>query len=515
MYSLGTHTVTRCLYTLKISGRRYVPTFSSYTDFDGNDMALQVSTAQWNSVLQEGNCKATAVSYIDSQGRKRYLFENRCSEIFEIKKKIDDEKAVSQLLKWKWKVRPFSYFHKMQGKLLTMDITCDNGKRAIRSCLLFKVAGSYNDNLHYSAVQSPRSCAQKELFKSTRTPARISTTKLAVKKTKGPIVITELIQSEATISATSTHLRTDKPITVNNTEPGSEIHPPASLPDMETQTPGTEATVPGIENTLATYKVFSDNGITYTPSTTLKRDKDEGENSKVSSKLQKKHEINWLVTGLIIAVAVLLLTLAASLFVLVRKRCKKSAQRNSGEFAMNIVYHGSAADPEYEEATLPSKHTCSNDESNCYNDGNLYESIDNLTFTGATAATYEYAYTDTSKVKLPDENDNKDQPQQPPVPGPVQNKYEVAFRMRPDDTCNSSVVEEYEDMSLTASENAPLVAERQKYVNLEEGTQDNAESSTDDLSKQVYEEMGSMTAAEEEPLVSENYVAPDSISTLS
>ena len=46
---------------------------------------------------------------------------------------------------------------------------------------------------------------------------------------------------------------------------------------------------------------------------------------------------------------------------------------------------------------------------NCYNDGNLYESIDNLTVTGATSGTYEYAYTDASKVKLPDENDNKDQ----------------------------------------------------------------------------------------------------------
>ena len=87
--------------------------------------------------------------------------------------------------------------------------------------------------------------------------------------------------------------------------------------------------------------------------------------------------------------------------------------------------------------------------------------------------------------------------------------------MRPDDTCSSPVVEEYEDMSLTAGEKAPLVAERKKYVNLQGSMQDNAESGTDDLSKQVYEEMGSITAAEEEQLMSENYVAPDNISTLS
>ena len=45
----------------------------------------------------------------------------------------------------------------------------------------------------------------------------------------------------------------------------------------------------------------------------------------------------------------------------------------------------------------------------CYNDGNLYESIDNLNVKGATADTYEYAYSDASKVDLPDENANKEQ----------------------------------------------------------------------------------------------------------
>ena len=76
-----------------------MPTFSSYMDFDTRDITLQVSPAQWNSILHDGSCKAAAVSYIDRHGRKRLLFKNRCSEIFEIKKKVDDEKVVSQLLK--------------------------------------------------------------------------------------------------------------------------------------------------------------------------------------------------------------------------------------------------------------------------------------------------------------------------------------------------------------------------------------------------------------------------------
>ena len=86
---------------------------------------------------------------------------------------------------------------------------------------------------------------------------------------------TELLQSEATITATSSHFRTNRPITIVTTEPGAEIHPPASLPDIETQAPGTGATVPGVEKTLATYKAFSDYGITYAPSTTSKGNKDE------------------------------------------------------------------------------------------------------------------------------------------------------------------------------------------------------------------------------------------------
>ena len=45
----------------------------------------------------------------------------------------------------------------------------------------------------------------------------------------------------------------------------------------------------------------------------------------------------------------------------------------------------------------------------CYNDGNLYESIDNLNVKCASAATYDYAYNDAdaTKVKLPKRNFSK------------------------------------------------------------------------------------------------------------
>ena len=76
-----------------------MPTFTSHTDFGAKDITLQVNPESLHSVLQDGNCKASAVYYINRQGKKRLLFQNRCSEFFEIEKKFNQDKEVIQLLK--------------------------------------------------------------------------------------------------------------------------------------------------------------------------------------------------------------------------------------------------------------------------------------------------------------------------------------------------------------------------------------------------------------------------------
>ena len=77
----------------------YVPTFTSYTDFQVNNITLQISPHSLHSVLHDGSCKAHSVHYIDRRGRKRLLFKNDCSEIFEIEKQVNEDKEVEQLLK--------------------------------------------------------------------------------------------------------------------------------------------------------------------------------------------------------------------------------------------------------------------------------------------------------------------------------------------------------------------------------------------------------------------------------
>ena len=90
---------TNCQYTLENSETRYVPTFTSYTDFDARDIKVLLTNDLMHAALSEGHCKASTISYIDKRGQKRKLFENSCSEIFEIEKQIGGAKEVKQLLK--------------------------------------------------------------------------------------------------------------------------------------------------------------------------------------------------------------------------------------------------------------------------------------------------------------------------------------------------------------------------------------------------------------------------------
>ena len=95
---------------------------------------------------------------------------------------------------------------------------------------------------------------------------------------------------------------------------------------------------------------------------------------------------------------------------------------------------------------------------------------------------------------------------------PIKNDYEVAFRMKPEHFYNTPVVEEYEDMTLTTSEEAPLCTENRKYVNVRESLRESAGCDSESPANEVYEEMGTTEPQESEPLVSESYIAPDTIS---
>ena len=81
--------------------------------------------------------------------------------------------------------------------------------------------------------------------------------------------------------------------------------------------------------------------------------------------------------------------------------------------------------------------------------------------------------------------------------------------MKSEHVYNTPGVEEYEDMTLASSEEAPLCTKPQDYVNIREGARESVESDIDEQSNEVYEEMVSTEPTESEPLVPESYIAPD------
>ena len=84
--------------------------------------------------------------------------------------------------------------------------------------------------------------------------------------------------------------------------------------------------------------------------------------------------------------------------------------------------------------------------------------------------------------------------------------------MKPEHVYNTPGVEEYEDMTLASSEEAPLCPKPQNYVNIREGARESVGGNIDEQSSEVYEEMASTESPESELLIPENYVAADTTS---
>ena len=138
-------------------------------------------------------------------------------------------------------------------------------------------------------MESPRVCPSKDIYTSTTKPDYKVTKKLKTKRTTTIKVPTEEFKSKAPTPATSSPFETDGPVIEHTTGPTPDIHPPASLPDIETVVPNTEGTSPDTGTTaLETDRTAPDrettapiNGpstndaITDAPSTAGKQDKNE------------------------------------------------------------------------------------------------------------------------------------------------------------------------------------------------------------------------------------------------
>lgn len=491
-FSLNNDNDVKCYFTLEPSGNSFVPTFTSYTDFLVRSMRLRIRRESLYNALVKGKCRVSSVSYIDSQGRNRKMFENKCSEFFSIDKKLDRDGEIDHVIRWKWKTSPSVYWQRLRGKLVRLNIKCTGVSSHPNTCLLFKVGGLYNDDLVYNEVKSPRVCPGRKIHSSTMRPKSTkATTTVDVRTQKS---------TQTNYSSTVIELFTPNASLVKSTDsPLSAIRPPATLRYLETTVPNTKKPFT---------KVYSSADVT---TVTEPRDDDEGEKAKVSvnAPRKKKGGMNWLVTGLIITVAVLLVILAASLSVLFRKKCKKRAQRNSGEFAMNVVYHEAVTGPQHEDESPPLKPEGDDNYWLCYNDGNLYESIDNLNVKCASAATYDYAYNDAdaTKVKLPKRNFSKQKPIR--VTRPKRNEYAVANRPKLEHIYNTPVVEEYADMSLAAKDVCKIQA---GYENLSESEKTCRDTATEVPASAEYEEMGLGTPPESGLVVAENYLEPKTLS---
>eukprot|EP00112_Aurelia_sp_Birch-Aquarium-sp1_P002940 Seg1329.3 transcript_id=Seg1329.3/GoldUCD/mRNA.D3Y31 product="hypothetical protein" protein_id=Seg1329.3/GoldUCD/D3Y31 len=309
---------TNCLYLLKNSGTTYVPTFSSHLDFINKDIVLQPRYQSMAGVLHGGTCKATNIYYFDRNGREKTLFENSCSEIFGIRTKETSSGVTQHLLRWTYQGWSSTrVWDKLKGKLLSMKIVCTNPVMSQKagSCLLFKVAGSYDDTFAYTTTKSPSVCPTAPTPKiKTTTTATTTTTTMRTSTTMKPIT---------TATTSTTKLPTTKS-TLKTSTTKVKVIPPATSPDFE------PATVISVEKTEEA------------PVTKAQPNKEGKIKGMKGRNNGQKKGTNWLVTGLIVAVAILLIILAASMSVLVRKKCKKrrSLNERNGQVAMNLMYDG-------------------------------------------------------------------------------------------------------------------------------------------------------------------------------
>ncbi|XP_065067155.1 uncharacterized protein LOC135692786 [Rhopilema esculentum] len=483
-----------CFFNLQGSGSSYIPTLTSYTDIESGKIILQPKFPSLAEVLVEGLCKATTIYYYNRQGRKIKLIDNYCSEVISLKKRVTEDGETQHVFVWEWKHDPNTIWRKLQGKLLSMDITC-KARRVASHCLLFKVGGSYNDDANENTVESPKTCPSKKSPSSTK-------------------ITTTVLKRTTKLRTTSLTSTTGTQSIVTTTK--SVIQPPASLPDTKsTAVPDSHSSgSPLVPDSPPIPVAQASTRKPRTPSTET-REGQRGSSKGKQSDTGSKHNVNWLVTGLIIAVAVLFIILAASLSVLVRKRCKKKASGRNISMMTNVLYHNGTQGPHYEEAKIiPPRPTCQADDDvvkKGFDDCNLYESIDNIDLVGlkgASALTYDYATAD-AKVELPEKKDNNEQLTVPRRRAAM-NKYDVPGQSRPKADQPSAMAdltpEEYADMSQGSfSESSPLcpTGAAKEYENIDDD--DNVDTSLP-IRDEVYEDMGLIP--EQAPLVPERYVEP-------
>ncbi len=77
---------TKCHFQLADSAS-YVPTFSGYQDLYASNLQVGAKYASISEIMNSGVCKTEIIQYIDSNGMKKALFENNCSEIIGIRSK--------------------------------------------------------------------------------------------------------------------------------------------------------------------------------------------------------------------------------------------------------------------------------------------------------------------------------------------------------------------------------------------------------------------------------------------